>query len=282
METAAPKSNALVHLSCLQLPEWVSRHPWLWHGFSTRLSGVSSAYSADGSPSDLNLGFTSEDVRENVLENRLRLAEAVSGSRQTPLVSIHQVHSGVSLVFRRGDPPWAEIPQADGVLTDAPGLLLAVQTADCIPVLVADPSHRVVAAFHAGWRGTVQRIVEHGVAHMAAEFGSDPGSLIAAIGPGIGACCYTVGPELRDRFEQSFSYADDLFLPASPEIPDQPRAWKLDLIEANRRQLLAAGLSPGSIATLGGCTACQPTRFFSHRAQHGRAGRMMSLIGIRQ
>ena len=101
--------------------------------------------------------------------------------------------------------------EADGLMTDEPGLLLGVQTADCIPVLVADRKRRAVAAFHAGWRGTVKRIVETGVGRMRLEFGSRPEDLIAAIGPGIGPCCYAVGEEVLSEFESQFAYARELF-----------------------------------------------------------------------
>ncbi len=103
------------------------------------------------------------------------------------------------------------IPEVDGIITDQSGLLLAIQTADCIPVLVVDRVRRVVAGFHAGWRGTVDRIVELGVETMCAEFGSEPGDLTAAIGPGIGPCCYTVGDEVLGRSQRNFSYAPELF-----------------------------------------------------------------------
>ncbi len=96
-------------------------------------------------------------------------------------------------------------------MTDEPGLLLAIQTADCIPVLVADRKRRAVAAFHAGWRGTVKRIVEIGIGRMRLAFGSRPEDLVAAIGPGIGACCYAVGEEVLSEFESQFAYARALF-----------------------------------------------------------------------
>ena len=96
-------------------------------------------------------------------------------------------------------------------MTDEPGLLLGIQTADCIPVLVADRRRRAVAAFHAGWRGTVKRIVENGIGRMRMEFGSRPEDLLAAIGPGILACCYAVGEEVLSEFESQFSYGTDLF-----------------------------------------------------------------------
>jgi hypothetical protein len=184
-------------------------------------------------------------------------------------------------------------------MTDTPGLLLAVQTADCIPVLVADRRLRVVAAFHAGWRGTVKRIVESGVGRMRLEYGSRPEDMIAAIGPGIGACCYAVGEEVFSGFESQFTYFADLFCEVYDSDPVRTKypmlfltqrapghspigpSLHLDLVEANRRQLLAAGLSARSIKVVGGCTSCQRDLFFSHRSSKGHAGRMMAVIGIR-
>ena len=189
--------------------------------------------------------------------------------------------------------------KGDGLITAEPGLLLAIQTADCIPVLVADRKQRIVAAFHAGWRGTVQRIVELGVGKMRLEFGSKPRDLIAAIGPGIGACCYAIGEEVLSAFESQFTYGRALFQEIFDTDPVRTKypmlfltqrapghspigpSLHLDLIEANRRQLLDAGVKPGAIRVVGGCTNCRPDLFFSHRASQGHAGRMMSVIGLR-
>jgi hypothetical protein len=166
-------------------------------------------------------------------------------------------------------------------------------------VLVADRKRRVVAAFHAGWRGTVKRIVESGVGRMRLQFGSRPEDLIAAIGPGIGPCCYAVGEDALSEFESQFAYARELFrevYDADPVRTKYPMLFMtqrapghspigpslhLNLVEANRRQLLAAGLKPRAIHLVGGCTSCQRELFFSHRASQGHAGRMMSVIGIR-
>jgi polyphenol oxidase len=283
-------------------PQW-SDFGWLWHRFSTRAGGVSRAYlpknADENTPGELNVGFTPHDTEENVRENRSRLIEAVTGSRDTPFVTARQVHSCRSVTVdelladtaRAAMPGTTYVHDADGLMTSRSGILLGIQTADCIPVLVADPVRRAVAAFHAGWRGAVERIVELGIAQMQEKFGSDAAQLVAAIGPGIGPCCYTVGDEVLDRFDAGFSYSRELFseeaLPDGTDGPgdaDSSRrpAWRLDLVEANRRQLLAAGLDAGSIAIVGGCTACQPERFYSHRASGGHAGRMMAVIGIRQ
>ena len=267
----------------LQIPGWKG-FDWLWHGFSTHRGGVSRAYLPEGLRGEacegqLNLGFTASDSPESVRENRLRLTEAVTGSRETPLVTVRQIHSHRIVVVPTdwtGDQAdhVGEIPEADGIMTNQPGTLLGILTADCIPILVADPVQRAVAAFHAGWRGTVARIVELGVARMQQEFGSNPANLIAAIGPGIGACCYAVGDEVREKFEANFAYADDLLFRSGEHL-------RLDLVEANCRQLLGAGLPASSITVVCGCTSCRPELFFSHRASGGKPGRMMAVIGIR-
>jgi hypothetical protein len=286
---------------------------WLWHGFSTRRGGLSQAYCADDAPGELNLGFTAGDDRETVEQNRRLFVEAVSGDAATPLVTLKQIHSNLVVLANSEEancerhskaeaPSDGSLPlerRGDGLMTDEPGLLLGIQTADCIPILVADRKRRAVAAFHAGWRGTVQRIVESGIGRMRLQFGSRPEDLMAAIGPGIGPCCYSVGEEVLSEFESQFSYARELFREVYDSDPVRTRypmlfltqrapghspigpSLHLNLVEANRRQLLAAGLKPRSIHLVGGCTSCQPELFFSHRASQGHAGRMMSLIGIR-
>lgn len=194
-----------------------------------------------------------------------------------------------------------ELPlQGDGLIVAEPGLLAGIQTADCLPVLVADGRQRVVAAFHAGWRGTLARIAERGLGRMRAEFGSRPEDLTAAIGPGIGACCYAVGEGVRTEFESQFSYAAALFRemfdldPIKQKYPmlfltarapghsNLGPSTHLDLTEANRRQLLDAGVMPSRVHMVGGCTACNTGQFFSHRAEHGFTGRMLSVIGVRE
>jgi YfiH family protein len=258
----------------IQIAEW-RQYPWLRHGFSTRAGGVSSPYG----PADLNLGFTADDSASSVRENRRLFTAAVSDSSPFSLVAVKQVH-GARAIAIRGDT--SETPgqpsEADGLLTALPEFLLAMQTADCVPVLIADTKNRVVATFHAGWRGTVAKIVEQGIGTMQTEYGTRSDDLIAAIGPSIGQCCYAVGEQLRDEFAAAFDYAPELFR-------SSPRELKLDLWEANRRQLLIAGLTPERIATVGQCTACTfevdgKRRFFSHRAEAGFTGRMMSVIGI--
>jgi YfiH family protein len=282
----------------LQVRGW-KKYPWLWHGFSTRKGGVSRIFCAEDAPGELNLGFSVGDDRQAVIQNRGLLAEAITGNAATPLIAVRQFHSNVLVVASAVGAERERQCKADGLLTDEPGLLLGIMTADCIPVLVADRKRRAVAAFHAGWRGTVKRIVETGIGRMRLQFGSRPEDLIAAIGPGIGACCYAVGEEVLSGFESQFDYAGDLFREVYDSDPVRTKypmlfltqrapghspigpSLHLDLMEANRRQLLAAGLKPSAVHLVGGCTSCQPELFFSHRASQGHAGRMLSVIGIR-
>jgi hypothetical protein len=281
----------------LAVPAW-RKLPWLWSGFSTRLGGRSRAYCAEDAPGELNLGFTAGDSPEAVAANRRMLAEAVTGQASTPLVSLRQFHSSLLVRATAADAAREHPHKGDGLITDEPGLLLGVQTADCIPVLVADRKRRAVGAFHAGWRGTVKRIVETGVGRMRLEFGCRPEDLVAAIGPGIGQCCYAVGEEVLSEFESQFVYARELFRDvydsdavrmkypmlfltqrAPGHSPIGP-SLHVDLIEANRRQLVACGVAAESIQIVGGCTQCQPDLFYSHRGSCGHAGRMMAVIGI--
>src|SRR6185437_6972650 len=183
---------------------------WLWHGFSTRQGGVSRAYCAEDCPGELNLGFNDTDDRDAVVRNRTLFTEAVSGDSATPLMTLRQIHSNLVRVATGSDVardrPW----KADGVITNEPGVLIGIQTADCIPVLVADRKRRVVGAFHAGWRGTVKRIVQTGIGRMRLEFGSRPQDIVAAIGPGIGPCCYAIGEEVQSEFDSQFAYSREL------------------------------------------------------------------------
>jgi polyphenol oxidase len=284
----------MASLDVVRVPDW-SGQEWLIHGFSTRTGGKTTVYRPG--KTDLNLGFTASDDHDNVTANRGLFVSAATGGKEIlGMVTLRQIHS--SLIRRVAADDINTSLKGDGLLTDQPGVLLGIQTADCIPVLVADRKKRAVAAFHAGWRGTLARIVENGVGRMRLEFGSKPENLIASIGPGIGQCCYSVGDEVREQFESQFPYAPELFHEVFDSDPVREKypmlfltarapghselgpGMHLDLVEANRRQLLAAGLKKGSIFVTGQCTGCNTDRFFSHRMEQGFTGRMMSVIGI--
>jgi YfiH family protein len=270
--------------------------PWLAHGFSTRQGGVSTCYGGK----TLNLGQTQHDTHANVERNRALCLMALGAVNEDgslwPLVQVRQIHSAI--IHRVSAVSTQELA-GDGMITNSPGLLLAIKTADCVPVLVADVKRRVVGAFHAGWRGTVARVVEKGVGEMRRQFGSAPSDLRAAIGPCVRKCCYAVGDEVRAEFESQFTYASELFEEVfdsnaihikypmlfldqrAPGHGDLGPETHLDLVGANQRQLEAAGVGPEHISIIEGCTACDTKRFFSHRAEFGKTGRMMAVIGIR-
>ena len=281
--------------------EKLDRLAWLVHAFSTRLGGVSRAYGGD----TLNLGFTKHDSRAAVERNRelfLKELGVANGRKSWPLVTLRPIHS--DLIHRVDRMRVDRIPEqplaGDGMVTDTPGLLLAVQTADCLPIIVADRKRRAVGVFHAGWRGTVKRIVEKGVGEMRKHFGSDPRDLVAAIGPGIRGCCYEVGEEVRTTFEAQFAYAGSLFREVKESDPvrekypllfltarapghsEWPVKLFLDLVEANRRQLLDAGVLAKNIDTMALCTACHTELLFSFRGEKGVTGRLMGAAGIRK
>jgi YfiH family protein len=267
----------------VRVPAW-SRCSWLRHGFSTRQGGVTTVYRAGRDlAGDLNLGFTQHDLPEAVRENRRRFAEAVTGSPDLAVIAVRQVHGTAVKLITLDETGLADahgraVVEADGMITAAHGVLLGIQAADCVPVLVADTRQHIVAAFHAGWRGTVAGIVEKGIAQLHSQFGTRPEDLIAAVGPAIGASCYTVGDEVRERFHETYPYAPSLFR-------QLPTGLHLDLAEANRRQLVGSGLPADAVTVIAQCTACtrQPDgsrKYFSHRAEEGFTGRAMGLIGI--
>jgi YfiH family protein len=272
----------------------LSQIPWLVHGFSTRKGAFSKAYGGHS----LNLGFTKQDSRGAVERNRTvfeRQVGAVTGKKLWPLITLRQIHS--DLIHCVSEPP-QQLLAGDGLITNIPGILLAIQTADCLPVVLVDSKQRAVGVFHAGWRGTVKKIVEKGVGEMRGCFGTRPRDIKAAIGPGIHGCCYQVGEEVRQNFESQFAYADDLFREVKESDPvrekypllfltarapghsELPTNIFLDLVEANRRQLMDAGVSAKNIHASPLCTSCHTDLLFSHRAEKGVTGRMMAVAGI--
>jgi YfiH family protein len=283
----------------------VARVPWAIHGFSTRKGGASALDTrAHEIERVLNLGFTEWDKRETVEANRKSFLNAL-GAPEMTLVTLKQVHSDAIHVIHAAPPAALS---GDALITRTPGLLLAVQTADCVPILLADTRTRAVAAVHAGWRGTVARIVAKAVGRMQMEFGTRPADVVAAIGPSIGRCSYEVGPEVARAFAGQFAEASEWFdvprelgrdLPegeiVSGDSPN-PLKWlsmmppghdpppptvQLDLTAANRWQLVDAGVSEKNISASGLCTACRNDLLFSHRREQGRTGRLLAAIGIR-
>ncbi len=274
--------------------ESLSKLPWLVHGFSTRLGGFSRAYGGDA----LNLGFTKDDSRAAVERNRAAfLGELGVRGESLRLFTLRQVHSDIVHIVDSSAPDAHLV--GDGLITATPDLLVGIQTADCLPVILVDPKRRAVGVFHAGWRGTLKRIVEKGVGEMRRRFDSRPWDLRAIIGPGIHGCCYEVGEELREQFESQFGYAAKLFHEVEGSDPVRekypmlfltarapghgvlPKKIFLDLAEANHQQLLAVGVLRKNIEATMPCTHCRTDLLFSHRAEKGSTGRMLAVVGSR-
>jgi YfiH family protein len=287
----------------------LARIAWLTHGFSTRPGGASElAVNRTGSnptkqsvaENNLNLGFTAWDSRKRVLENRAKFFAALDAGKMR-LAALRQIHSDIVHVVGAAEFPQGEhAPKGDALTTRESGVLLTIQTADCIPILLADTRQRAVAAIHSGWRGTAHRIAEKTLGRMQMEFGTRPQDVLAALGPGIGGCCYEVGHEVVKEFTAKFPNAREWFagpvdalengdndpnwlpwLTMRPpgHAPPAPRAH-LDLIAANRAILADAGIVPQNIFSSGFCTACRTELFFSYRREQ-TTGRMMAAIGIR-
>jgi hypothetical protein len=262
--------------------------PWLVHGFSTSTGGTSRL---DGHKV-LNLGFTDWDTRTNVEKNR-RLFQSALNASDLALVSLKQFHSDVICDF---DSVPGNACNGDASITATPNLLLGIQTADCVPILLVDPKNRAVAAVHAGWRGTLQRIVEKTIGRMEMRFGTRERDLLAAVGPAIGGCCYEVGTEVAAAFHSQFPQASQWFDELRTGDEPNPLQWLnqfppghqpppknvlLDLRKANRAQLLDSGVRAENIFVSELCTACRPELLFSYRKNGAASGRMMAVIGMR-
>lgn len=244
------------------------------HAFSTRQGGVSRSPFAT-----LNLGQSVGDIPAAVEENRRRFFGAF-GIDPARVVRVWQAHgNGVvcvdaELAGRPGFPSCLmdERGTFDALITQLPGLALTVSTADCLPILIHDPVRRAVAAVHAGWRGTAQRIAARALAAMRDAYGTDPSDCRAAIGPGIRGCCFEVDAAVTEVMAAA--------LPSWERHAraNRPGHWLLDLAEVNRAVLESAGVCDDRMEDVGLCTSCRNEIFFSHRADKGRTGRMMNFI----
>jgi len=254
------RDGVAVHLS-----RALEEIPGLRHGFSTRHGGVSALPRGA-----LNLSRVAWDAPENVEENRRRFLRAVE-IEPGELRALAQIHSDRIRIVESAE-PWVR-EEGDGMITPLPSVALAIQVADCFPVLLADPVRGVVANLHAGWRGTAARIAEKGVGVAASRFGCNPGAVRVAIGPGIRSCCFEVGSEVAAVFETSFPGT-----PLSRPIPGAPGKFLVDLPAALVHQLRAAGVAAENIHDLGACTRCNPDEFFSYRGEGPHSGRLMAII----
>ncbi|MCR5757164.1 MAG: peptidoglycan editing factor PgeF [Selenomonas sp.] len=246
------------------------------HGFSARLGGISvQPYKG------LNMALHVGDEADIVWENRKRFFQAL-GLKAEKLVTPQQVHGAAiqrvtSADAGRGAKDYADaIADTDALITNEPGLPLMLCFADCVPVIFLDPEKKAVGIAHAGWKGTVAQIARDTVLRMQAEFASEPADILAGIGPSIGPCCFAVGEDVAEKFRTVFSsYADGI-------IMQQAGQYYVNLWEANRQQLLAAGLAKEHIEMADTCTDCQHQWFYSYRADSGQTGRMAAIIALNQ
>lgn len=251
-------------------PAWAGAR----HGFSTRQGGVSPA------PMDsLNLGANRGDDPANVRENFARFCAAV-GTNANALVKNHQIHSNQARSVTRADvmdcPEAPGTYEADGLITVEPGVCLTIFSGDCIPILLYDPVRRCVAAAHAGWRGTASMIAAWTAAAMVHNHGCQVKNILAAIGPGIGPCCFETHSDVPDGLRAALgSDAEPFIRPLS-----KPGKFSVDLKGANARLLERAGLLPEHIAICTACTACNLDEFWSHRVQGNARGSMAAMIQL--
>lgn len=234
-----------------------SRYGELVSGMSTRNGGVSKGTFG------MNLSLSVGDDRERVRENRVRFFTAL-GADSERVAFARQVHSAV---VRYVDGP-GEYHECDGLVTDRPGVYLAVSVADCVPILLYDPVQRVIAALHAGWRGTEGGIAANGVGLLKTKCGAEPSNILAYIGPAAGVCCYEVGEEVSGRFDGRYVRRTDgrIFL---------------DLKGVNKAQLAAAGVAERNIEVSSLCTITERALLHSYRRDGPASGRMLAVIGIK-
>ena len=259
--------------------------PFVRHGFSTRLGGVS-----EGIYASMNLSFTRGDDPACVRENFRRFCAAAGMDAGQVVVSAQEHHVNIrnATAADRGrgvdrERGYADI---DGLLTDEPGVVLCTQYADCVPLLFVDPVRRVVGTSHAGWRGTVARIGAVTVERMAADYGCRREDILAAVAPSIGPCCFEVDEPVFAAFSQAFAW--DGFRTAAEADGLETGCYeaagggkyRLNLWEINRRILLEAGVPAGNITLTDLCTRCHPELFWSHRAAGPQRGSLAAFIAL--
>ncbi len=241
-------------------------HPHLTHAIFTRQGGLSPAPF-----NSLNVGGFIGDDLDRVIENR-KMSFRALGREVDSVYDVWQVHSAD--VVCTDAPRPADVPhlKADAILTDNPAVTLFMRFGDCVPILLFDPVKKVVGTVHAGWQGTVKKIIQAAVKKMEANYGVRPENILAGIGPSIGPHHYEVGDEVITQVETSFGKLSSQLLPTTNG------AVQFDLWSANRILLEKAGVAQIEIAKI--CTACHPDDWFSHRGENGQTGRFGALIGL--
>ena len=256
----------------LEFPAFAALGGFL-HAVSTRKGGVS------GKPFDgLNFSHRVGDRSDRVTENRGLFCRAV-GVKADHLVTVNQTHSDIVVCVAAGDEGKGarDNPVADGdaLVTNIPGLPLFIQTADCMPVLLADPIKKVVGVAHAGWKGTFMGIAAKTVEKMVEHYGCRAEDIHAAFGPAIGPCCYEVEASMRDELKKSYAWAEEAFRNGFHG------KWHLDMEEVNARQVMEKGVKPENLIRPGICTIENLDLFYSHRAEAGKTGRFATLVMLK-
>jgi len=237
------------------------------HAVTTKSSEESYAFS---------LALHTGEDKESIVNNRNKMASKLGWKEQVHFVVANQTHSDhIEIIESQKSQGWQSVEDAvahcDALITDQKDVALCMMTADCVPILLLDAHKGVIAAVHAGWRGTKEKIVAKTVMKMIETFDSNPKDIIAGVAPSIGRCCYEVGKEVSEHFFE---------MPKAYDISAQK--YMLDLPYINKRQLLSVGLEESNIQMSDICTACEVDRFFSYRKEQGCSGRFMSMIGLCQ
>ena len=249
----------------------LSECDFLTHAFCTRLGGVS-----EEDYDSLNISFKEGDMEGRVLQNWHRLSMAF-GIPIDQFLTLNQVHGDDIFVIKPfGDYyPADGTPDYDAMVTTRNNLAICIKTADCVPVLIADRAKKIIAAVHAGWKGTALEITAKVIRLLMDKYHSSPQDILAAIGPSIGRCCFEVDAATADNFLKHKNH-EDFLLPGA-----RPNKWMVDLPEANRRQILNCGIPEDNIDVSGLCTSCRQDLFFSHRGSGGITGRQINFIMLK-
>ncbi|MFO7977240.1 MAG: peptidoglycan editing factor PgeF [Bacteroidales bacterium] len=267
MNTTDKAGTTLYHF------ENLSAEPSIRHYVSTRKGGFSRKPFCG-----LNIGFHVGDDNFSVLQNRRQLSQAAGLNLMCCTFAQQDHTANIAIIDRksrgRGADDWeSAIPNTDGMITNVENICLNVQVADCVPILLYDPRQRVIAALHAGWKGTLKRIAPHAIEMMIQQYGCKAENILAGLGPSNGPCCYEVGEDVKRETLMAFGSTHQVILPGKT-----PGKYIFDQWQANKMQLLEYGLKEEHIELSGLCSQCHHDTFFSSRADHGTTGRIAAGI----
>jgi YfiH family protein len=230
---------------------------------------------SEDKPYAFSLALHTGETAESIMTNRQQLAKKLQSDTSLTFIVANQIHSDtIRVIDKASTSGWESLSDAiedcDALVTNIPHVVLTILTADCVPILLYDPIHEVIAAVHAGWKGSKAEIVKKTVQKMTEIFGCYPSDIQAGIAPAIGGCCYEVGKEVAEHF---------FYMPDAYKQKDEK--YMLDLPNVNKQQLLDAGLKEENIEMSHICTACDVEYYFSYRKEQGCSGRFMSIIGLK-